>query len=163
MSKLSRREFLRLSALAAAGAAVVACAKTEAPPEATPKPAEPQVQATATPEPVAKPAYPESPMLTELVSAGKLPALDERLPQETMIIDAGTLIPADMVDWQPGMFGGTMRFCTARTDVCAELYDANAEQMLIAPGKLTAASPDEVKPSFFKGFEVTDGQKSITW
>ena len=61
MSKLTRRDFLRLSTVAAAGALAAACAKTEAPtatpeakaaaPTATPKPAEP----TATPEPAAKP------------------------------------------------------------------------------------------------------------
>jgi peptide/nickel transport system substrate-binding protein len=61
MSKLTRREFLRFSTVAAAGALAAACAKTEAPtatpeakaaaPTATPKPAEP----TATPEPAAKP------------------------------------------------------------------------------------------------------------
>jgi peptide/nickel transport system substrate-binding protein len=50
MKKLSRRDFLRLSSVAAAGALAAACAKTEAPtatpapkagPTATPKPAEP--------------------------------------------------------------------------------------------------------------------------
>jgi peptide/nickel transport system substrate-binding protein len=154
MSALSRRDFLRLSALAAAGTVVVACAKTEAP-------VEPEEKGVA--PPAAGEAAPEAPMLSDMVASGSLPALEERLPQDIMVIDAGTLIPADMVDWQPGKYGGTMRFCTARTDVCAELYDANAEQMLIAPGKLTAASPAEVVPSLLKGFEVSDDQKSITW
>ncbi len=154
MSSLSRRDFLRLSALAAAGTVVVACAKTKAPVEPEEKGAAP---------PAAGEAVPQAPMLSEMVAAGSLPAIEERLPQDTMIIDAGTLIPADMVDWQPGKYGGTMRFCTARTDVCAELYDANCEQPLIAPGKLTAASPAEIVPSLFKGFEVSDDQKSITW
>lgn len=160
MSQLSRREFLRLSALAAAGMAVVACAKTQAPTAVVETKA---TQAPATPKPEEKAAAPEAPMLTELVSAGKLPALEERLPQEVMVIDAGTLIPADMVEWEVGKFGGTMRLCTARTDVCAEMYDANAEPMMIAPGKLTAASPEEIKPNLFKGFEVSDDQKTITW
>lgn len=164
MSKLNRREFLRVSALAAAGTALVACAKTEAPattePQATP--AGKGAEATATPVPQVE-AAPESPMLADMVAAGTIPPLDERLPQEAMAIEAGTLIPTDTVDWQPGKFGGTMRFCTARTDVAAELYDANCEQPLIAPGKLTAASPAEVVPSLFKGFEISDDQTSITW
>jgi peptide/nickel transport system substrate-binding protein len=164
MSKLNRRDFLRISALAAAGTVVVACAKTEAPattePQATP--AGKGAGATATPVPQVE-AAPESPMLADMVAAGSIPPLDERLPQEAMAIEAGTLIPADMLDWAPGKFGGTMRFCTARTDVAAELYDANCEQPLIAPGKLTAASPAEVVPSLFKGFEISDDQTSITW
>ena len=161
MTEISRREFLRVSALAAAGAAAVACAKT-AEPEGQEPPA-PKSEEQATPVPEAEPAAPESPMLSELVQAGSLPPLEERLPTDAMTISAGTLMPTDMVDWAPGKFGGTMRFCTARTDVCAELYDANAEQPLMTPGKLIAGSPDVIQPCLFSAFEVSDDQKSITW
>ena len=165
MTQISRREFLRASALAAAGMAVVACAKTEAPATTAPKAPEKATTAPKAVEPTKAPASEnESPMLVEMVSSGTLPALDERLPQEVMTIGPGVLIPEEFLDnWEPGKFGGTMRFCTATTHVAAELYDANAEQPLIAPGRLTAASPDVVKPSLLTGFEVGDEQKSITW
>ena len=56
MDKLNRREFLRLSALAAAGVTVAACAKTEAPAEPTTAPAATKAPAaTATPVPQAGP------------------------------------------------------------------------------------------------------------
>jgi peptide/nickel transport system substrate-binding protein len=104
--KLSRREFLRLSALGAAGVALSACAKktTEAavveatkPPvvEATKPPA--AVAATPTPIPTSGPTatlvptveaskYKEAPMLAELVKAGKLPKVDERLPKIPLVL-----------------------------------------------------------------------------
>ena len=82
MSEISRREFIRVSALATAGIAVAACAKT-AEPTATPKPAE----ATATPIPVEEPAAMEAPALAEMVKAGSLPPREERLPGDAMVVD----------------------------------------------------------------------------
>ena len=55
-NKLSRREFLRISAMTAAGAALAACGPTEAPPEPT-KP--PVAAATEAPAPTAPPAAAE--------------------------------------------------------------------------------------------------------
>ena len=71
MKHISRREFLRVSALSATGVALAACAKTAEPtqaPEAataTPKPAE----ATATPVPAVGAAGKEAPILADQVSA----------------------------------------------------------------------------------------------
>jgi len=88
--KLKRRDFLKASAIAAAGLLAQACAKTPtsqpeptkaaAQPTATPKPAEP----TPTPEPEAPK---EAPGLAEMVSSGSLPAVAERVPQDPMVIE----------------------------------------------------------------------------
>jgi peptide/nickel transport system substrate-binding protein len=114
--KLTRREFLQVSALTTAGLAITACRApatpapaTEAPKveptakpaEPTAKPAEPTAVAkpaepTATPEPVAR--YHEAPQLEELVKAGKLPPVDERLPLEPVVHT-----PVEEV----GQYGGT--------------------------------------------------------
>ena len=96
-TKISRREFLRVSALAVGGMVLAACASeatTEAPmdkptdaPKATDAPA--AADATATPRPVAEPtntpvpeveAAKEAPMLAAKVAAGTLPPLADRLP-----------------------------------------------------------------------------------
>lgn len=122
--KLSRREFLRLSALGAAGVALTACASkatTEAPavvatsvpatkaPVATNPPAVvaatptpiPTTGPTATPVPtVAASKYKEAPVLTDMVKAGKLPAVDERLPKDPLV-----LAPVDSI----GKYGGRWR------------------------------------------------------
>ncbi len=111
MNELTRRDFLRLSALAAAGAAVAACTKTDSPTTAaaTNTPAAeakatnttiPTREATATPVPTPSEVK-EAPDVAVLVKEGKLPALTERLPQNPLVIQ---------MPWQkPGKYGGRQR------------------------------------------------------
>jgi len=117
--KLSRREFLRLSALGAAGVALTACAKkateaaapTVAPtkvPEATKPPVVaatptpiPTQAASATPVPtVATSKYKEAPILADLVKAGTLPPVDQRMPKNPLVLS-----PVDEI----GKYGGRWR------------------------------------------------------
>jgi peptide/nickel transport system substrate-binding protein len=112
MDKLNRRDFLRMSAVAAAGAVVTACAQqTEAPtqaPAAATATAVPEATNTtiptraATNTPVPTPVeVKEPPTLSEQVQAGSLPPLDERLPQNPLVVSMG---------WQaPGQYGGRQR------------------------------------------------------
>ena len=54
--------------------------------------------------------YSEAPMLAEMVAAGDLPPVDERLPAVPFVVDKGALISAeDLPDWTPGKYGGTLR------------------------------------------------------
>jgi peptide/nickel transport system substrate-binding protein len=96
--KITRREFLRLSAVTAVGAAATACGQTETP-TATEK-----VAATATSQPMDTPVppsqYNEAPMLADLVAAGELPPVDERLPENPRVIT-----PTE----ETGQYGGTFR------------------------------------------------------
>src|SRR5262245_27920333 len=105
---IGRREFLRLSAMIGASAGIAACggeppapviAPTPAPPPAAPTAAPAAAAATAAPaaaeataapaaaEATAAPAaaassgHGEAPMLADLVKAGKLPPVDQRLPK----------------------------------------------------------------------------------
>jgi peptide/nickel transport system substrate-binding protein len=81
MSKISRREFVKVSALAAAGTLVAACAKSP-----TEEPAPTATGATA-PQPTAAPeAAKEAPQLVTKVEAGELPPYEDRLPAEPMIV-----------------------------------------------------------------------------
>jgi len=95
--KLSRREFLRLSAVGAASVIVTACA-----PSATPAPEKaPEEEAKPTAPPVeAVGKYNEAPMLAEQVRAGQLPPVDERLPETPLVIE-----PVESI----GEYGGTWR------------------------------------------------------
>jgi len=117
---LTRREFIRLGGVAAAAASLAACAQptpTPAPkapaatkaPEPTKAPAPTAAPAaTKAPEPTKAPAptaapaakYKEAPMLAELVKAGKLPAVDQRLPVSPLVLK-----PHDKI----GKYGGTWR------------------------------------------------------
>jgi peptide/nickel transport system substrate-binding protein len=82
LHKLNRRDFLKASAIAATGLLVQACAKTEMPPEATPT-TKAEEKPTATPVPEMPK---EAPAVVEKVNAGSLPALDERLPKDPMVV-----------------------------------------------------------------------------
>ena len=110
--KLTRREFIRLSAVGAAGVVVTACAPaaaTQAPaaaptnttaPVAT-KPAV-NINATATTGPTSTPVskFQEAPMLADLVKAGNLPPVIERLPENPTV-----MVPLEST----GQYGGTIR------------------------------------------------------
>jgi len=121
MEKLTRRDFLRLSAVTVAGAAAAACAaptpvvvekekvvtkvvEKEVPVEKIVKETVP-VKETKVIEKVVKETVPvekvstrQAPMLQELVKAGKLPPLEERLPLEPLVVE-----PIESV----GQYGGT--------------------------------------------------------
>ena len=118
----SRREFFRLTTLAGAGVAVVACAPTTpAAPVATTAPNNPPAPAdtavpsmptdtvapsmptptpTAPPTAVPPPAYKEAPMLADMVKAGTIPSVDKRLPVNPMVYT-----PIE----QTGVHGGVIR------------------------------------------------------
>jgi len=55
---------------------------------------------TATPLPTAAPKFKESPMLAELVTAGKLPPVDQRLPENPVVV-----VPNN----ETGQYGGELR------------------------------------------------------
>ena len=84
MDKISRREFIRVSAIAAAGIAAAACQQAEptTAPEVEPtKAPEKQEEPTATPVPVVEEAAKEAPMLADMVAAGDLPPMVLAMPQ----------------------------------------------------------------------------------
>lgn len=51
--------------------------------------------------------YGESPMLAERVEAGELPAVDERLPVNPVVLTTGTMMPPDVLEVEIGKYGGT--------------------------------------------------------
>jgi len=98
---ITRREFLRLSAVMAAGAVAAACGPAPTP-TTPPKPTVPPAQPTKAPEPTKPPAakYTEAPMLSDLVKAGKLPAVEQRVSDEPLVLK-----PIEEI----GQYGGTWR------------------------------------------------------
>jgi peptide/nickel transport system substrate-binding protein len=102
-----RKNLMLLSLFVVLSLLVAACAPA-APPaaeEQAPAPAEEMAEAEAAPaeteaEEMAAGKYNEAPMLAEMVAAGELPPVDERLPLEPMVIE--------VVD-EIGQYGGTIR------------------------------------------------------
>jgi len=100
MARLTRREFLRISAFSATATVMAACAvPSEAPGEPTVAPAAPtSAPPIAPPEAVSK--FEEAPVLAEKVASGELPPVDERLPEDPAVIP---------VYESTGQYGGTIR------------------------------------------------------
>jgi peptide/nickel transport system substrate-binding protein len=155
--KFSRRNFLKASAVTAVAALVQACAQ----PAATPKPA----AATAAPtKPAAaaatvaptKPAaaaapteFKEAPALAELVKAGKLKAVKERLPEEPLVVK-----PVEEV----GKYGGEWR------NICVGVGDNTLSSRMsyenIIRWNITGT---EQIPNMAKSWEVSPDGKVYTF
>jgi peptide/nickel transport system substrate-binding protein len=114
MSKrLSRRQFLINTGIVAVGGLLVACAADDPAAVSTPGAAPAAGEATAAPAadlPAGK--YREAPQLAELVRAGQLPPVDERLPLQPWVIE-----PLDSV----GRYGGKLSSIVA--DPTANLFE----------------------------------------
>jgi peptide/nickel transport system substrate-binding protein len=96
---ISRREFMRISGVTTAGLVAVACGAGGEPEEAE-MAAEPAADEEAAAPATPASMYSEAPMLAEMVAAGDLPPVDERLPASPAVLEAVE---------QVGQYGGTIR------------------------------------------------------
>jgi peptide/nickel transport system substrate-binding protein len=155
VNKISRREFIHISALAAAGVTVAACAKTAAPkeePTATPKPA----AATATPKPAEKPAGNEAPALADMVASGALEAVEERLPVTPFVVGPGVLIVEEDLDWEVGTYeGGILRTVTTNPTWSYPCQHA-LENILNTPKHKVGPITGSIVESFSVNDDVTE-------
>lgn len=119
---------------------LAACGAPAAP--AAPAPAEEAAPAAEEAAPAAETKYKEAPMLAEMVAAGELPNVDERLPEEPLVEEAAEGV---------GQYGGTLRRAflgpSDHNNYVRVVYDA-----------LVRFSPDgsEVIPHIAKGWESND-------
>lgn len=100
---VSRRQFMQLSAFATASITLAACGGAAAPAAEAPAAEAPAAAAPAADAGAAAASsgtYNEAPMLAELVQAGSLPPVDERLPTTPGVLP---------VTEQTGNYGGTFR------------------------------------------------------
>jgi len=175
--KLSRREFLRLSAVSAAGVVLAACAKETVAPaaEATattaPVVAEAtatqrvQLEVTATPVPTVEVAtFGEAPILADQVKAGKLPPVEERLPKNPL-----TLSPVNTI----GKFGGRLKMASWWQDggIDAKMYGHSPlrftdDGLTVSPGTVESWSPNADDTvwtlKFREGIKWSDGEPCTT-
>ncbi len=138
---------------------MAACAQAPAPSE--PAPNEPAAAAPAAAEPAAATdVASEAPMLAEMVAAGDLPPLEERLPQEPFVVGPGVIVSeADLPDWSPGRYGGTLHMAHGDADWNPDIFIMLNEQMLMAPG----IGVEGIRPNVLKAFEVNDANTEFTF
>ena len=172
---VSRREFLRVSALAGAGVVTVACGAAGQPAPAAPEaaPAAPAAEAPAAPAAAAPAAptsqYSEAPMLAELVAAGQLPAVDERLPVNPMVMPVVESIGSYGGTFRRGFSGVSDRFGpTKLQDRGMAWYDQNLNiQPRIAESWELSADAKEWTLHLREGMKWSDGEpfgaKDIQW
>jgi len=155
--KLKRREFLKLSSVAALGAVVAGCAPAPTPvppaevlltqtPAVVEKVVTQQVQVTV--EVPTKRAEP--PMLADLVKSGKLPPVDERLPQTPVVVGGRDAI---------GVYGGEVRMIHYDPVWLVSNYDWMAERLL----HYLDIDLRTLVPNIFEGWEVSPDGTTFTF
>ena len=161
-STLTRRRFLKYVGAVTSAAMASACrpaatpaptlAPTVAPTEAPTVPPTEVPTAAPTEAPTAVPAakYNEAPMLAELVQAGKLPPVEERLPKEPMVIP---------VTEEIGQYGGTWHRCGVGP---GEGWILNSR---LSYECLVRWTPDGtgVVPNVAKGYEISEDATEFTF
>jgi peptide/nickel transport system substrate-binding protein len=105
-------------------------------------------------------AYSEAPMLADRVAAGQLPPVDERLPSVPFVVGPGVYMTmANLPDWQPGKYGGTLRSAHSVANWNPDLFVAMNEPFLMAP----KISDQGIVCSVCEKFEVTDNNTVFTF
>jgi len=98
----------------------------------------------------------EAPMLAKLVEEGKLPPLEERLPEETKLPDE--ILP-EYLEYECGNYGGTMRFITSIVNWDADVFVGNNEALLT----MESANSDTITPNIVAGFEANEDNTEFTF
>ena len=159
-SRFTRREFLKGAAMTAVGLAAASCAQPtpqiiekEVPVERVVKETvvvekEVAVERVVTPTPVVM-KYKEAPMLAGMVQAGRLPPVDERLPEDPLVIEP----------WEEiGQYGGTWhRLATTGGDT-----QVNGRLAYENPLRWTKDA-NEVIPNVCKSWEISPDGKVFTF
>jgi peptide/nickel transport system substrate-binding protein len=96
--------------------------------------------------------YKEAPEMAELVAAGKLPPVAERLPENPFVVGPGVEVRAEDLDWEVGKYGGVLTSVTANPELDWTLRDAAMEGFLSSPAHTTT----NIKPSLAESFTVND-------
>ena len=123
-----------------------------------PEAAAPAPEAAA-PEAAAGEAVLEAPALAEMVAAGSLPPLEERLPVEPKVIGPGVLLSeTSLPNWEPGQYGGTINTAHSVADWAPDVFVMLNEPLLQAPD----LSVQNIQGNVLKSFEVNDDNTEFT-
>jgi len=153
MSTLTRREFLRVSSLAAAATVAAACAapaptEPTAAPEAPPEAPTTAPEAPTTPPEVPTTRFKEAPMLAELVAKGEIPPVEERLPLNPCVIPVYESV---------GNYGGTIR------RGFKGVSDGPGPNKLTNQGFVWFTLELEIVPHIAESWEINEDASVWTW
>lgn len=169
MKVMNRRKFLSLTMVTVGASAVAACSTPTS--QVIEKVVEQTVEVkqtvavekvvTATPLPPTTEAPPgpastgkESPMLTELVTSGKLPSLEERLPAVPYVVQT--------IDGsEKGIYGGTLHLLRVDPYLDPDGGITNSTNILVMPNRSGnyKATGTKALPYIVEAYEVSDDTK----
>ena len=112
--------------------------------------------------------YNEAPMLTELVKAGKLPPVEERLPENPVVLTQDwNEIPSEDMKLEIGKYGGTLRLADPATEggAAPEMWCFSNEPLFVTPGidTLGEMRKGNLKGNVFESYEVSNDYKTYTF
>jgi peptide/nickel transport system substrate-binding protein len=100
-------------------------------------------------------------MLAEKVSAGELPPVEERLPENPLVITTErNAAPDDLLTLEVGTYGGTMRLLHAYEWGSPMTLFMSSETSLARPGYSLA---DPLTPNVMESFSVNDDHTEFTF
>jgi len=141
---------------------VLALVMTSCGGDATPPPTDEVPEPPASEPDAAMPEskYSEAPMLAEMVDAGDLPPLDERLPVVPFVVDSGVLISEeDLPDWQPGKYGGTLQVGHSSANWNPDVFVMLDEALLQGEG----IGMEGIQGNVVESFEVENNNQDFTF
>lgn len=106
--------------------------------------------------------YKQSPMLDARVRSGDLPAVDDRLPDQPMVVGPGTLIPRYNLDFKVGKYGGTLRHGHFSPFWDGILFHNQNEPLLTSSGNIIHDELGNMQGNVLAGFEVSNGDRVFT-
>ena len=104
-------------------------------------------------------AFGEAPVLAQIVAAGELPPVEERLPENPLVVTTGTLVRAEDLTVEVGQYGGTLRSVTANPELDWNLRDAAMENFIMSP----AHTVEPMMGNVAESFEITDDNRVFTF
>ncbi|GAJ19875.1 unnamed protein product, partial [marine sediment metagenome] len=91
-------------------------------------------------------------MLRTKVAAGELPPVEERLPDEPLVVSSErNKVPKGDLDFEIGQYGGVLRTVRPAPDWSPDVWGVNNQPLVGAPGILA----EDVGGNVVKGFEVS--------
>ncbi len=145
--RLKRRDFIKLSSVAVLGAVAASCSPAAQPTTAPEGPAAEPTKAPDVSAPVGA-AGKEAPMLAELVKAGTLPPVAERIPENPLVVADRQAI---------GVYGGELRVNMFDPVWWTSAYDLVNERCL----KYSDIDTSVIVPNIFESWEI--GEDGKVW
>jgi peptide/nickel transport system substrate-binding protein len=103
--------------------------------------------------------YKESPMLTALVKAGKLPPVDRRLPKEPFVVGPSVLIREKDLRFEVGKYGGTMNLVRTTPTWAPSVFVQCNEPILAAP----SLDVEPIRGNIVRDYKVSNDNRVFTF